>query len=176
MNGGDPIGLDSNCYTFLIDAMASPSEPKDALAGQRVALFRVFLYRSGGLFLTPTVRKEFEAIRSPERAEHHQSWTTLFPETQPVDQAAIDARTIVLGRFHGDPGDCRIVAEAEDARLKGVLTFDSAFIDHLTSQTAVKLQRPLEFWNSLSIAKGATPTTVPRDDNPLSQETWWRWV
>jgi len=170
------IGLDSNCYTYLIDAMASPSAPRDALADQRIALFRVFLYRPGGLYLTPTVRKEFEAIRSPDRAAHHQSWTTLFPETQPIDKAGIDARTSDLERSHGDPGDCRIVAEAEDASLTCILTFDSAFIDNLSSHTKMKLQRPLDFWNSLGIAKGVTPATVPSDDNPLSRETWWRWI
>ena len=170
------IGLDSNCYTYLIDTMQSLQEPTDPLAEQRIALFRVFLYRSEGLFLTPTVRREFEAIPSPGRATHHANWTTLFPETQPIDQTRINTRATELGQFHRDEGDCRIVAEAEDAGLRVMLTFDSGFIANLSSNTVVALLRPLDFWNSLDIPKGSAPATKPRFDNPQSQQTWWRWV
>lgn len=176
MNTNNEIGLDSQCFTYLIDAMAKPQEPTDALAEQRIALFRVFLYRKGGLFLTPTVRKEFEAIPSTDRAAHHSNWTTLFPETQPIDQSKIDRRAVELRAFHRDAGDCYILAEAEDAGLRELLTFDSAFISNLSSHTKSALRRPADCWNRLGIPRGASPVTIPRGDNPLSGESWWRWT
>jgi len=176
MRQRDYVGLDSQCYTYLIDAMSNTLEPSDKLAAERIALFRALLYRPGGLFLTPTVRREFEAIPSACRAAHHVSWAVLFPETQPIDQPAIDRRAVQLGQYHNDFGDCCILAEAEDSGLNGLLTFDKDFISHLSSHTCLTLQKPVDFWNWLDVQKGATPVTIPTTDNPQSGATWWRWV
>jgi hypothetical protein len=170
------IGLDSNCYTYLIDVMSKLQQPTDPLAEQRIALFRTFLYRKGGLWLTPTLRKEFEAIPSIDRSAFHSSWTSLFPETQPIDQSRIEIRVFELNKLHSDIRSCRILAEAEDAGLNGLLTFDNGFISKLSSHTQVSLQRPVEFWNSLGIPRGATPVTFPRTDNAMLAENWWCWI
>lgn len=93
------VGLDSQCYTYLIDAMAKLDEPVDDLAEQRIALFRIFLYYDGGLFISPTVRSEYQRIRSQARAVFHEEWTTLFPETRPINGSRMNARTIEFRRI-----------------------------------------------------------------------------
>lgn len=170
------VGLDSQCYTYLIDVMSMLNEPTDDLAEQRIALFRVFLYRGGGLFISPTVRTEYQRIPSNERAAFHEEWTTLFPDTQPINASRIDSRTIELQANHPDVDDCRILAEAEDARLSVLLSFDSKFISRLGGSTAVSIVRPLDYWSSLKIPRGSIPATAPRLDNPMGTQTWWKWI
>lgn len=168
--------MDSQCLSYLIDAIEGLDEPTDALADQRVALFRTYLYREGGLFITPTVKVECERIRDVDRAAIHKSWiSTFFGETQPINQPRIDVRTAELEAFHHDSDDCRILAEAEDAGLTVLLSFDSAFILRLRGKTNVVLLRPLDYWLSLRIPKGSGPVTVPHHTNPLTARTWWRW-
>ena len=170
------VGLDSQCYTYLIDAMAKLDKPTDDLAEQRIALFRIFLYCNGGLFISPTVRTEYQRIRSKERADFHEEWTTLFPETQPVYAARIEVRVTELQAYHPDADDCRVLAEAEDAGLSVLLSFDSRFISRLSRHTTVSIMRPLDFWSSLNIPRGSTPTTSPRFDNPMADQSWWQWI
>lgn len=170
------VSLDSQCLSYLIDAMADIREPTDALAPQRLALFRSYLYRPGGLVTTPTVMVECRRIRDAARAEFHESWIhTLFGEAQPIDPAQIDARTTQLLDFHSDPDDCQILAETEDAGLTTLLSFDFDFISHLADKTTVNLLRPNDFWQSLKIPRGAHPVNVPHHTNPLAQVSWWRW-
>ncbi len=169
-------GLDSQCYTYLIDAMAGLDEPTDDLAEQRIALFRTLLYRESGLFISPTVRMEYKRIRDGVRASFHEEWTTLFPETQPINPSRIDARTNELRALHDDPDDCRILAEAEDSGLSVLLSFDSKFIARLGRASAVAIRRPLDYWLSLHIPRGSMPVMSPRSDNPMASQTWWRWI
>jgi len=169
-------GLDSQCYTYLIDAMSGLNKPIDELAEQRIALFRTLLYRDGGLFISPTVRDEYKRIRDSARAGLHEEWTTLFPETQPIDPSRIDARTNEFQALHRDSGDCRILAEAEDAGLSSLLSFDSKFIARLGGASAVVIQRPIDYWLSLNIPRGSKPVMAPRFDNPIAFQTWWHWI
>ncbi|QPD03310.1 MAG: hypothetical protein Nkreftii_001084 [Candidatus Nitrospira kreftii] len=170
------VGLDSQCYTYRIDAMAKLDKPVDDLAKQRIALFRIFLYRDGGLFISPTVRSEYQRIRSQTRAVFHEEWTTLFPETRPINSSRMDARIIELQAHHPDADDCRILAEAEDAGLSVLLSFDSKFISRLSPHTPVSIMRPLDYWPSLNIPRGSTPATTSRFDNPMADQSWWKWI
>lgn len=169
-------GLDSQCYTYLIDLMANLGEPTDDLAEQRVALFRSLLYRKGGLFISPTVRIEYQRIRDHSRAAFHEDMTTLFPETQPINAPRIESRIGDFLKLHGDADDCRILAEAEDAGLSVLLSFDLKFISRLNGASQVSIMRPLDYWQSLNISKGAVTVMAPRFDNPMSLQTWWRWI
>lgn len=170
------VGLDSQCLSYLIEAMSVTAAPTGNLAPEKLALFRCFLYRPGGLHITPTVTAEWERIGNPDRLALHRSYSeTLFGQTQPISQSQIDTRTLELQKFHLDADDCRILAEAEDASLSVLLTFDSRFIKHLQSHTTIALTRPADFWVSLSIPHGSSPNIKPRLENPLSREEWWRW-
>ena len=170
------VGLDSQCYTYLIDTMASVDEPTDDIADQRIALFRIYLYKEGGLHILTTVRAENQCIHDMALAKHHENWMTLFPETQPINPSRIDDRTKELLACHSGARNCRILAEAEDVGLSVLLSFDSKFIAKLRSKTAVSVVRPLDFWTSLNIPRGAKPENPPRPDNPMAAQSWWRWI
>lgn len=170
------VGLDSQCYTYLIDTLATLNEPTGNLIEQKLALFRIFSYSENGLCISPTLQLEYRRIRNTARAELHEEWTTLFGEIQPIDISRIDNRVKDLLKTHNDPDDCRILAEAEDAGLSVLLSYDSNLINRLGRASSVSIQQPLEYWSSLNIAKGAKPKTAPRHDNPMTNQTWWRWI
>ena len=50
------IGLDSNCLSYVIQALEGVSRPTDALADQKIALVRLYIYTPGTLWTLPTVR------------------------------------------------------------------------------------------------------------------------
>src|SRR5438445_7116632 len=72
------IGLDSNCLSYVIDALEGVSEPTGDLAAQRVALARLYLYTPGTLWTLPTVKEEFSRIPDRSRCASHASWTSVL--------------------------------------------------------------------------------------------------
>lgn len=76
MNGNwEPrVGLDSQCLSYLIDAVAGIEEPTDPLAEERKALIRVWFYTPETYYVLETVAKEVSAIRAVERREFHEDF------------------------------------------------------------------------------------------------------
>ena len=174
--GERQVGLDTQCFSYLLDAIAGIEMPTDALAPQKVALLRTWFYQPGTFILSETVISEVARIRHLERRELHESFVrTLFLDYPVRSLATVEARATELIEIHPGPSDCRIFAEAEDLELDFLITYDHAFwkrISGINSKT--KLRKPLEYWESLEIPKGAQPVTVPHHTNPLSQQEWWR--
>lgn len=177
MGKSSRVALDSNCYTYLIEALEAGDAPKvtDALRLEKLALVRTMLYDEWGLYITPKVTEEYLRIRAPSRSALHKSWSVLFTEVQPIDPRLILERIDVLSARHSDRDDCTVLAEAADARLKILLTYDSDFIAHLSRQTDVEVMRPSDYWERLNVPKGAKPRTFPHSTNPLGAAKWWRW-
>lgn len=171
----DEVALDSNCLSYIIDALTGVEQPKDALAAQKVALVRLWMYKPGTLWTLPTVKKEFERISDPVRRANHLSWTSVHFGVYPLtDPAGVDRRAASLRELHADDDDRHVLAEAEDIGAKVLLTFDTAFIDHLGAQAKLQLVRPAEFWTALAIPAGTKPSKIPWPDNPLASQTWWK--
>lgn len=171
------VGLDSECLSYLLDAIAGIEEPTDPLSEERKALIRVWFYMPGTFYLSETVVSECARIRHVDRRELHQSFVHTTLLDLPVrDRAAVEARTAHLLQFHPKLNDSRVLAEAEDLGLGTLLTYDGDFRRHLAPVSAVvALTIPTAYWASLGIPKGAHPQKVPHDTNPLHQQTWWRW-
>jgi hypothetical protein len=172
------VALDSNCLSYLIDALSQGHEPTqdDPLREQRLALVRIMLYDEWGLYVTPMTVIECERIRSLARAQLHDSWlSSIFSELQPLDRPAIEARTLELLAHHPDADDCRVVAECEGAGIRVLLTYDYDLIENLGSRTSVRLLRPVEYWTDLKVERGAAPQSMPAHGNPLASAIWWRW-
>jgi predicted nucleic acid-binding protein len=170
------IGLDSQCLSYLLDALEGVAAPTDALAEQKIALVRLYLYTPGTLWVTPTVRTEFSRIRDPARRGIHENWTSVLFGVRPLSSPdAVERRAAELVKHHGDADDRRILAEAEDVGFATLLTFDNDFVKHLSSRTRLNLIRPAQLWATLAISNGAPPQKVPTLANPLASETWWRW-
>ena len=61
------VGLDSQCFSYLLDALEGVSEPTDALADERKALVRTYFYSPGTFSLLPQVRAECDRITTRGR-------------------------------------------------------------------------------------------------------------
>ncbi len=174
-----PIGLDSQCLSYLIDAMQGSSEPSGDLAAEKIALFRTYLYTEGTLFVTPRVIEECAKIRNEANKNLHETYLNDLFDVLPLNSPSnVGARTHTLSAFHsGLPNlsDCRILAEAEDVGFSALLTYDADFLRHLHGKGKVDLVRPSAFWAELKIPAGAKPNKIPHPKNPLSTEVWWRW-
>jgi len=178
MGNRSRVVLDSNCLSYLVDALnaGSPPDTADLLGVQKLALARIMFYDEWGLYVTPGVTDECARIRNVGRAELHTSWLdSIFTEVQPRNSSAILSRTAQLLTYHNDSDDCRILAESEDASARVLLTYDDKFISRLSAQTNVRLMRAADYWIGLNIPKGAQPETTPHAKNPLSSARWWRW-
>lgn len=171
------IGLDSQCLSYIIDAMQGIEEPKDNLAAEKIALFRTYLYTEGTLFVTPTVRAECMRIKEEGRRAQHESFiNVLFGEWPLPAGAELRSRVADLLKHHPNEADCRILAEAELAGFTTLLTYDDKFLGHLSNQSrALQLMRPSELWHRLSIPRGASPRKLPHSTNPLVTQGWYTW-
>ena len=176
-NNRPHVGLDSQCLSYLLDAIAGISEPSDDLADEKIALLRSWFYKPGTFVLTETVITEVSQIRSIDRRELHESFiSTLFIDYPVRDLAAVQSRALQFKASHPKLNDCRILAEAEELGLDFVLTYDQDFWKRLSNSSGItKLMKPSDYWVSLGIQKGAKPVTVPHHTNPLSEQSWWRW-
>ncbi len=173
------IGLDSNCFSYLLDALNGIDEPKEGhLKNEYIALVRIFFYDHFGLWLTKAVLEEAQNINEPTRREMHRSWSsTLFGESDIQNPDHVQKRINELQPFHGkSPKDCRVIAEAEDIFISVLLTYDKEMIKRLADKTNnLKLMMPSDYWLSLNIPHGQRPKSRPHETNPLYTKTWWHW-
>lgn len=171
------IGLDSQCLSYLLDAIAGIDEPKDLLASEKKSLLRVWFYKPWTFTLTETVISEVGRIPDANRREFHESFIrTLFVDYPVRDLAAVQTRASQFQLAHPKPKDCRILAEAEELGLDIVLIYDHDFWKRLHGASpTTMLMKPSAYWTGLNVPKGAEPRTVPHHTNPLSQQQWWRW-
>lgn len=171
------IGVDSQCLSYLIDAMAGVSEPNDSLACERKALLRLYLYLPGTLYVTPTILTECAQIQQTDRRELHARFcNVLFDEVTVTKENEVQSLVDKYSANHSGVNDCRILAEAVHGGLGALATYDGDFISHLRSkEKALVLDRPSTIWESMNIPRGATPDKQPHHTNPLSKEEWWKW-
>lgn len=171
------IGIDSQCLSYIIDAMDGVAEPTDGLACERKALLRLYLYMPGTFYVTPTVLIECAAIRHTDRRELHASFcNVLFDEVAGTREDEVQSLAAKYSAYHSGANDCRILAEAVHGGLNILATYDGNFISHLRfKETKLKLDKPSNVWESMSIPKGAKPDKQPHHTNPLSRESWWKW-
>lgn len=171
------VGLDSQCLSYLLDAIVGISEPTDLIAEEKKALTRSWFYKPGTFVLTETVISEVSRIRNVDRREFHESFIrTLFLDYPVRDLAAVRMRAAQFEVYHQKPCDCRILAEAEELSLDFLLTYDHEFWKRLSMVSdKTKLMKPLAYWASCGIPKDSEPVTVPHHTNPLSVQSWWRW-
>jgi hypothetical protein len=170
------LGLDSNCLSYVIDALEGIGEPKDALAEQKVALVRLFLYTPGTLWTLPTVKREFSRISDPKRRASHESWTSVLFDPRPLNNPeGVRRRADDMKAIHCDEDDRLVLAEAEDVGFASLLSYDLTFVRRLAPHARLDLTTPLACWQVLAPPKGVSPCNLPRYDNPLAAQTWWRW-
>ncbi|MCW8943714.1 MAG: hypothetical protein OQL27_03010 [Sedimenticola sp.] len=171
------IAIDSQCLSYLIDAISGLDEPTDELADEKKALLRIWFYQPETFWVTGTVASECSKIKNIERHELHQSFISMaFMDPPQRDKSAIHKRTVTYMLAHPKANDCRILAETVDLGLNVLLSYDHRFLSRLSAaEPAVMLAKPTEYWNSLNIPLGAPLVTAPHPSNPLSERSWWLW-
>ena len=171
------VGLDSQCLSYLIDAVAGVAEPIDPLAEERKALIRIWWYTPETFYVSEAVLGETAKICDVDRGALHKGFVNVLFLDLPVrDKNKVQTRSKQFELKHSGILDCRILAEAEDLGLDVLLTYDDKFHRRLgRASPVVQLLTPFSHWSSLGIPKGAKPVTEPHPTNPLSKERWWRW-
>jgi predicted nucleic acid-binding protein len=171
------IGLDSQCLSYLLDAISGIGEPTDSLASEKKAILRSWFYKPRTFILTETVIAEVGRIRNLERRKFHESFVrTLFLDYPVRNLAPVQVRAAQLQVNHPKPSDCQILAEAEELRLDIVLTYDHDFLKRLSNASpTTKRMKPSAYWLGLGVPRGVKPITIPHHTNPLSEQSWWRW-
>lgn len=171
------VCADSNAMTYLVEAMTNVSRPTGDVAAEKMALLRIYLYRSDVLYLSQSVEWEYQQIKDGKRKQDHkQIADILLGEIRSVDSNAIEARATEYLVYHRRQKDCRVLSECELGGGDVLLTYDQDFLKRLRGKTKkIQLCAPSEYWSRLAVPKGVRPMTLPHSSNPLSREAWWVW-
>ena len=169
--------LDSNCLSYLLSAASGEHTENEMIFDEGVALIRLWFYVPGRFYITDTVATECSEIPNLEKKALHSAFTSYTYWGVPVrNQAAVAERVQEFKLLHHGAGDCSALAEAEDAGLDVLLTYDRDFLkfkDRFGSKVA--LMRPSELWASMAVPRGVTPVLRPALGNPLEGQRWWLW-
>lgn len=173
----DGVGLDSQCFTYLIDAIQGIGPPTSPPEEEKISLLRIYLFSNSTLFITPTVKTEYLSIRNQEHRESHESFLNVLFDEWPIDDTcAVKLRARNLEKDHNQKNDCMIFAEAENIGMRTLLSYDKEFLRRLRGKSpSLQLVKPSEYWAQLAIPRGMRPNKIPDRRNPLSAQTWWRW-
>lgn len=174
------VCIDSNAMTYLVEAIMNGGKPSGNVADEKIALLRSYLYREDTLYISPTVKEEYDKIKDEIKRQDHQGIADIIlGDLSPSDITLIQSRASDYSTHHqGEKNkkDCKILAEAELSGCDILLTYDQTLLKNLKGKThKVQLREPSEYWNSIGIMKGGKPVRAPHTSNPLSRETWWIW-
>jgi len=147
----------------------------DAAPGREVedmAALRLYAY-VGSPRIVPTIRDELETAAQPPLSQwKHYGLVEIIKDE--FFQGAVKGRAERYLEVYPDPRDCRVVAEAEHARLEAFLTLNGDLITRLSGRTeSIGLMTPSQYWDALSVPHGTEPLRSPT--SPLRDEDWWRW-
>ena len=174
------IGIDSNALTYLATAMSGEYDPTgdpSNLRDERVGMLRVFLYDEATMCVTPTVKGECSRVPLCSLKSLHEAIGDVLLLDGPwnFDHSRLDSRATELAAYHTDRNDRRILAEAEQAGFRALLTFDRDFVSRLGPRARdLELCTPSVYLARLQIKAGATPVRTPARGNPLESHRWWR--
>jgi hypothetical protein len=168
------VALDTGVLRRLVTALTTDT-PQREPDTESVALVRIFFYDAVPL-VVPTVSTELDrpqdSVGSRWRDYH-------FEELPDIDEEFLGCakgRSETYLDYHPDPRDCRVVAEAECAKVSAFLTEKQELLEGLgTRVQSIAIQKPSEYWATLGTAPGTPPTNEPVEGNPLAGVQWWRW-
>jgi hypothetical protein len=167
------VALDKDVVKLLVDALNWDAGPEpDA---ESIAAARIYFYITNPL-ITPSVATEIGQTTDPMLA----NWKNChFEEISAADDFFLGCVKGMAERYidyHPDPRDCRVLAEAECAKVEVLLTLNRELIRGLGGRSeAISVLRPSEFWRRAKVPHGIGPRTTPATGNRLAAADWWRW-
>ena len=147
----------------------------DTTDSEGVAALRIFVY-AAEVWVVPTVSDEITRDGSPE--EH--SWRDLrigeIHDDSDSYHGCVTTKTYRYMDYHADPRECRVVVEAECAKLDAFLTLNEDLTRALADRVEqIAITSPGAYWASLNVPRGAEPLWTPGPGHPLMGADWWRW-
>jgi hypothetical protein len=141
------FAFDLDVLRRLADAAASPVVPIDG-DQELVAAVRLYLY-GGQSVLLPSVESEFVEIA--DRAALDRLALQPF-EPDDFFRGCAKAKMDEYLSLYPDARDCRVVGEAECARVEAVLTLKLDLLNGLAERTSmVQIATPSMYWERLRI-------------------------
>jgi predicted nucleic acid-binding protein len=129
--------------------MTKAVRPSGDLAEEKIALARIYLYRDDIIYISSTVREEYEKITNEEIRRNHQGIDDILLGDIPTSESQIiESRMLEYCKHHsGKKKDCKILAEAELSGCQILLTYDQDFLKRLRSKThSINMLEPSEYW------------------------------
>jgi hypothetical protein len=78
--------------------------------------------------------------------------------------------------YHPDPADCRVVAEAECAKVEALLTMNADLVRGLRGRSElISVVSPSAYSTAARVAHGTPSRTLPAEGTSLARADWWRW-
>jgi hypothetical protein len=167
------VALDVDVVRLLVDGLNWRGGP--APEAETIAVVRVYFYITNPL-LTPTVAAEVEQ----ENEGRLSNWKSYhFEEVAAHDdfyRGCVKGMAERYIDYHPDPRDCRVVAEAECAKVEALLTMNADLVRGLSGRSEViSVVSPSAYWTAVRVAPGSPPRTPPAEGNPLAGADWLRW-
>lgn len=174
------ITLDSQCFTYLALTFFNQKKPLDDLAQEKVALFRSFVYGEVELSIVPTVEEEWKQIKCLEKYKQHEDANeilipTLSPYYSSLSSEKVSSLTLKYLQYHPQKNDCKILSEAEALNCDFFVSYDKNLINRLSEVSKAPILRPKELWKMLDVPRNANPKVIPKTENPMANEVWWKW-
>ncbi|WP_154222911.1 hypothetical protein [Marinicella rhabdoformis] len=174
------ITLDSQCFTYLALTFFNQKEPLGDLAQEKVALFRSFVYGEVELSIVPTVEEEWKQIKDIAKYKQHNDVNeilipTLSPYYSSLSSEKISLYTEKYLQYHPKKNDCKILSEAEVLNCDFFVSYDNDLINRLSKVSETSILKPKELWKMLDVPRGAKPKVIPKGENPMVNEVWWKW-
>jgi len=167
------VALDADVLRLLVTVLNWHGGPEpDA---EPVSAVRIYFYITNPL-ITPTVAEELEQASEPALS----NWRNCqFEEIAHQDDfygGCVKGMADRYLDYHPDPRDCRVVAEAECAKVEALLTLNADLIRGLSGRSeAINVMRPSEYWKGARVPHGTVPPRMPLKGSPLLRADWWRW-
>jgi hypothetical protein len=167
------VALDVDVLRVLVNALNWRGGPEpDA---ESVAAARIYFYITNPL-ITPTVAAEVEQANELLLSNWKNYHFEEFAAPDDFYRGCVKGMAERYIDYHPDPRDCRIVAEAECARVEALLTLNADLIRGLSGRSEViSVIRPSGYWKRARVSAGSAGRIAPPAGNPLAGTDWWRW-
>ena len=167
------VALDVDVVRLLVDGLNWRGGP--APDAETIAVVRVYFYITNPL-LTPTVAAEVEQ----ENERRLSNWKNYHFEeiATPEDfyRGCVKGMAERYIDYHPDPRDCRVVAEAECAKVEALLTMNADLVRGLGGRSEViSVVSPSAYWTAAKVARGTPSRTGLAEGKLLAGADWWRW-
>lgn len=167
------VAFDTNVFRRF--ARALRWDGGTAPDAESVAAVRIYYYLTTPV-ITPTVSAEIEERSDgadiAARSSHVEEVSSLDDFyrgcVKGISQRYVD--------YHSDPRDCRVVAEAECARVGALLTLNDELTHALAGRVEIiTITTPIQYWKRAKVPPGCAPRVHLEADHSLYTAPWLRW-